>query len=233
MRVAPPDAVTFGLADGADWRAIDPRPHDVGGSDFQVAAPDGRRFAVRLAIPGLHNVSNALGAAAACDAVGVDPARGVAALAEFQGAKRRFERKGEVGGVTVYDDYAHNPTKVRAALAAARTRTSGQLWCVFQPHTYHRTASLFDGFAASFDEADRVLVLPIYSPAGREQPIPEVTSERLVEAMRHRDARYVASFDEAAEAVEAGARPGDLVMTVGAGDVTLLAPRLVERLAAR
>jgi UDP-N-acetylmuramate--alanine ligase len=104
---------------------------------------------------------------------------------------------------------------------------------VFQPHTYHRTWSLFDDFARSFGEADRVLVLPIYSPAGREDPIPEVSSERLVAAMGHPDAQAVGSFAEVAEEVAAAARPGDLVMTMGAGDVTRLAPEIVDRLAAR
>jgi UDP-N-acetylmuramate--alanine ligase len=233
MRVAPPDATTFGLGEGADWRAIDLRQNEVGGTDFAVAGPGGRRFSIRLAIPGEHNVRNALAAAAAIDALGVDPAVGAAALADFRGPRRRFELRGEVGGVAVYDDYAHNPTKVRAALAGARTRTPGRLWCLFQPHTYHRTWSLFDDFARSFGEADRVLVLPIYSPAGREQPIPEVSSERLVAAMGHASASAVGSFDEAIEAVVADARPGDLVVTMGAGDVTRLAPALVERLAGR
>ena len=184
-------------------------------------------------MPGEHNVRNALAAVAALDALGVDPAGGAAALADFRGPRRRFELRGEVAGVAVYDDYAHNPTKVRAALAGARTRTRGRLWCVFQPHTYHRTWSLFDDFARAFGEADQVLVLPIYSPAGREEPIPQVSSERLVAAMGHRSARAVGSFDEAAEAVAAGARPGDLVITMGAGDVTQLAPSIVDRLAAR
>jgi len=233
MRVAPPDATTFGLAEGADWRATELRPNEVGGTDFELIAPGRRRLSARLAMPGEHNVRNALAAAAALDALGVDPASGLAALADFPGPRRRFELKGEVGGVAVYDDYAHNPTKVRAALAGARTRTRGQLWCLFQPHTYHRTWSLFDDFARSFGQADRVLVLPIYSPAGREEPIPEVSSERLVAAMRHRSARAVGSFDEAAELVAAEARPGDLVVTMGAGDVTRLAPAIVARLAAR
>jgi UDP-N-acetylmuramate--alanine ligase len=233
MRVAPPGAITFGLGPDADWRAVDPRPNEVGGSDFELRGPGGRRLPVRLAMPGEHNVRNTLAAAAAVEALGVDPAAGLPALADFVGPRRRFELKGEVGGVAVYDDYAHNPAKVRAALAGARTRTHGQLWCVFQPHTYHRTWSLFDDFARSFGEADRVLVLPIYSPAGREQPIPEVSSERLVAAMGHPAAGAVGSFDDAAGLVAAGARAGDLVVTMGAGDVTNLAPAILARLAAR
>jgi UDP-N-acetylmuramate--alanine ligase len=233
QRVAPPDATTFGLTEAADWRAVDVRANDVGGSDFRIDAPSGRHIPVRLAIPGLHNVRNALAAAAACDALGVDPARGVPALETFLGARRRFELKGDVGGVAVYDDYAHNPAKVRAALAGARTRTRGRLWCLFQPHTFHRTASLFEDFARSFAEADRLVLLPIYSPAGREPPMPEMTSERLAAATGHPAVATVPSFEAAADLVTAEARPGDLVITMGAGDVTLLAPILLERLSAR
>lgn len=232
MRVAPPGAVTFGFGEGADWRAVDVLA-DAVGSGFIARGPGGREIPVRLAVPGRHNVANALAAIAGVDALGVDPGRGLQKLASFRGAARRFELKGEVGGVAVYDDYAHNPAKVRAALEGARQRTSGRLWCVFQPHTFSRTATLFDDFAAAFGEADRVLVLPIYSPVGRERPMPEMTSARLVAAMEHEGACTVAGFDEAAEVVAHDARPGDLVMTVGAGDVTLLAPRIVARLAAR
>ena len=230
--LAPPGALGYGTSPGCDWRAESIAPTDDGGTRFAAIGPDGRRLPVVLRLPGRHNALNALAAIAACVRLGADPAAVADALAGFEGAARRFERKGEARGVAVYDDYGHHPTKVRASLAAARQRAGrGRVWCLFQPHTYHRTMSLFDDFARAFGDADRVLVLDIYSPAGREQPIAGVDARRLAEAMPHPSARYAASFDEAAAIVVDGARPGDLVVTMGAGDVTRLARPLLERLA--
>jgi UDP-N-acetylmuramate--alanine ligase len=233
MKLAPPDATTYGFHDEADWRALGARTNEIGGMSFELAGPNGLRLPVDLAVPGRHNVANAVAAAAAGHAVELDLARALPTLAEFRGARRRFDLRGEADGVAVYDDYSHHPTEVRAALAAARQRTSGQVWEIFQPHTYGRTASLFDDFAAAFGDADHVLMLDVYSPAGREQPIPEVSSDRLVAAMRHPDARHVRSFEEAAAIVAREAQPGDLVFTMGAGDVTNLAPLALDRLRQR
>jgi UDP-N-acetylmuramate--alanine ligase len=229
--IAPPGALGYGTAPGCDWRAEAIGPTEDGGTRFVALGPE-RRLEVRLRLPGRHNALNALAAIAACTRLGADPDAVVAALAGFEGAARRFERKGEARGVAVYDDYGHHPTKVRASLAAARQRAGrGRVFCVFQPHTYHRTMSLFDDFAGAFGDADRVVVLDIYSPAGREEPIAGVDARRLVAAMPHRGASYAASFEEAADLVAAEARPGDLVVTMGAGDVTRLARPLLERLA--
>ena len=228
LRVAPPGAITYALDADARWRARDMRPNRRGGHDFSVEG-----VPVSLAVPGRHNVQNALAALAVCGEIGVDLAAAAEGLAEFRGAARRFEPKGEVGGVAVYDDYSHHPTEVRVALAAARQRAIGRVWCLFQPHTYHRTAALFDDFVHAFAEADRVLMLDVYSPAGREPLIADVSSDRLVAAMPHPNARHARSFDEAAAIVADEAREGDLVLTMGAGDVTRLAPIVLERLDAR
>jgi UDP-N-acetylmuramate--alanine ligase len=232
VAVAPAGAVRYGTGERCDWRASAIEPIDDGGTRFVSRGPDGRERAVRLKLPGRHNVLNALAAIAAAERLGAALEGVVEGLAGFEGAARRFEKKGEARGVAVYDDYGHNPSKVRAALASARQRAGrGRVWCVFQPHTYHRTMSLFDDFAAALSGADHVLVLPIYSPAGREQPIPGVTGERLAQAVTGAEARYVASFEEALAEVERGVRAGDLVVTMGAGDVTRLARPVLERLA--
>ena len=131
------------------------------------------------------------------------------------------------------DDYGHHPTEVSAVLRAARDVVEGDVWVVFQPHTVHRTWALFDEFAAAFEAAQHVLVLPIYRPSGRESEGPSVSSIDLVDAIRrrgHPDARYVDGFAAAVEAVVDGTRTGDLVLTMGAGDVTRLAGELVEAL---
>jgi UDP-N-acetylmuramate--alanine ligase len=231
LAVAPAGAVRYGAGPACDWRATSIEPTADGGTAFVASGPDGAARPVRLRLPGRHNVLNALAAVAAAERLGADLDQVVEGLAGFAGAARRFERKGEARGVAVYDDYGHNPSKVRAALASARQRAgAGRVWCVFQPHTYHRTMSLFDDFAAALGGADHLLVLPIYSPAGREQPIPGVSGERLAAAVRGPEVQFVASFDEALEAVASGAGAGDLVVTMGAGDVTRLARPLLERL---
>ena len=232
LAVAPRGAIAYGESEAADWRVRALRPSEAG-TEADVEAPDGRGVPLRLAVPGRHNVLNAVAALAVCDVLGADLEAAAAALAEFRGAARRFELKGVVGGIAVYDDYAHHPTKVRAALAGARQRARGRVWCLFQPHTFHRTASLWDDFLTAFADADQVVLLDIYSPPGREPPMPDVTSGRLAAAMRHPAARYAQSPDAALDLIAAETRRGDLVVTMGAGDVTALGPRLLERLAAR
>ena len=232
LAVAPTGAVRYGTGAECDWRAEEIAPTEDGGTRFIAVGPDGGKRAVRLRLPGRHNVLNALAAIASAERLGADLDGVIEGLAGFEGAARRFEKKGEARGVAVYDDYGHNPSKVRAALASARQRAgSGEVWCVFQPHTYHRTMSLFDDFAAALRGADHLLVLPIYSPAGREEPIPGVSGELLAKAVKGQDVRYVGSFDEALDVVDGGARAGDLVVTMGAGDVTRLARPVLERLA--
>jgi UDP-N-acetylmuramate--alanine ligase len=132
------------------------------------------------------------------------------------------------------DDYGHHPTEVAAVLRAARTVSEGEVWVIFQPHTAHRTRSLFDQFVNAFAGADHALLLPIYRPSGRDIES-NVSTEDVVDGVRqrgHADVRYVESFANARKAILDGAHPGDLVLTMGAGDVTLLAGQLVEALSA-
>jgi len=209
--------ITYGLGEGVDWRAVDIRPNELGGNDF-VALHDGRvvgEFGLR--IPGIHNVANALAAMAVADHLGIDPARVRKALQGFQGVKRRFEVKGEAGGVTVVDDYAHHPTQIRTTLATARERYPGrQVWAFFQPHTYSRTKALLDDFAASFADADHVVVSDIY--AAREFDDLGVSAADIVARMAHPDARYIADLDDVIVYLLPRLRPGDVLITLGAGD---------------
>jgi len=139
------------------------------------------------------------------------------ALATFQGTERRFEVKGEAGGVTVIDDYAHHPTQIRATLAAARERYgTRELWAVFQPHTYSRTKALLEEYAASFEDADHVLLLPIY--AARERDTLGISSCDLAARMDHPDVRAVSGHEGAVEYLLCCLQPGSVLLTLGAGD---------------
>ncbi len=212
--------LTYGTAEDADVRLYD---EGTAGSWVGLA---GERQRLELQVPGRHNALNAAAAFAAAVELGVEPATAAAALAHFSGAARRFEFKGEGGGVRVYDDYAHHPTEVRAALSAARTVAAGKkVHVLFQPHLFSRTREFSREFAEALNLADTALVLDIY-PA-REDPIPGVTSGLITEHLR--SGRLVAA-DAAVEQIIAGAGEGDIILTVGAGDVTAYGPLIVERL---
>ncbi|MEH0110136.1 UDP-N-acetylmuramate--L-alanine ligase [Tersicoccus sp. MR15.9] len=204
------------------------------GSHSRITLPGGVSTELTLRVPGEHNVRNAAAALLAGTALGVDPGEGSAALGTFTGAGRRFEYRGASpdGTVRVFDDYAHHPTEVAAALAAARSVAgTGAVHVVFQPHLFSRTRIFAAEFAAALAAADRVTVLDIY-PA-REEPEPGVTSALITDRFAPGDAVVLESDPErAVRAVAAAARPGDLLLTVGAGDVTALGPRLVDALAA-
>jgi len=220
----------FGLGEGAEWRAEEIRPNFAGGVDFLAVHRDvGTRSPrsylgprphlglVRLRVPGAHNASNAMAALAVADFLQVPFRVARTALTEFRGTERRFEIKGEAGGVVVVDDYAHHPTEIRATLAAAQQRFANQpLWAVWQPHTYSRTKTLMADFAQAFGAADHVIVLPIY--AARETDTLGVSSAGVVAAMQHPDARCARSLDEAVVWLGTEVRPGDVVLTLGAGD---------------
>ena len=224
----------YGFAADADWRISDFGLLDGRGARFTLTA-DGRDWAVESPLLGEHNARNVAAAVAVADYYGVGLRVALAALPEFRGPRRRMETRGTPRGVRVVDDYGHHPTEVAAVLRAASRSSTGRVWVVFQPHTTNRTAALMDLFAAAFSDADHALILPIYRPAGREAGGREVTSADLVTAIQgsaHPDTRLVGTFAAAVEAVASGAKPGDTVVTMGAGDVTLLADQLLEALAA-
>ena len=213
--------VLYGTSEGADLVL-----HDGGPGDVAVSAASGR-FPLALQVPGRHNALNAAAAFAVALELGVDPAAAAAALAHFSGASRRFELKGEARGIRVFDDYAHHPTEVRAALAAARSVAgTHKVHVLFQPHLFSRTREFAQEFAEALNLADSALVLDIY-PA-REDPIPGVTSQLIADHLDH-GGRLVAARDAVA-ALTAAAEPGDIVLTAGAGDVTAYGPQIVEAL---
>ena len=211
-------AVTFfGLGDGAEMRAEEVRPNFAGGTDFLAMRGARMLGLVRLRVPGAHNASNAMAALAVADFFDVSVRVAREALRGFRGVGRRFEVKGEAGGVVVVDDYAHHPTEIRATLQAARERFPGRpLWAVWQPHTYSRTVTLLEEFTQAFDEADHVIILPVY--AARETDTLGVSSADVVAAMEHPDARCARSRDEAVVWLGTELGPDAVVLTLGAGD---------------
>ncbi len=222
----------FGTAAGCDVRITDV-VQGPDGSRATLTLPGVRPITLRLRLPGLHNVRNAAAALAVARALDADLGRAAAALAEFGGAARRFERVGETLGVTVIDDYAHHPSEVRATLAAARQAfPSRRLVAVFQPHLYSRTALHGDALGRELAAADQVVVAPIY--AAREQPLPGVTAELVAAGARAAGAQPVTVERAAlAERVADVVRPGDVVLTLGAGDVTRVGRDLLALLGAR
>jgi UDP-N-acetylmuramate--alanine ligase len=205
----------YGFDEKATWRAVSCRT--AGGCEYVAQRAGEPVGAVSLAIPGRHNILNSLAVVATADWLGVPFECSQEALADFAGVARRFETKGEAGGVVVVDDYAHHPTEIAATLAAARTRyPDRRIWAVFQPHTFSRTRVLIDQFAAAFADADRVLVLDIY--AARETDNLGIDASALVSRMDHPQARHVGSRRQAAGYLLEHVRPGDLVLTLGAGD---------------
>ncbi|KAA8958848.1 UDP-N-acetylmuramate--L-alanine ligase [Mycobacterium sp.] len=190
--------------------------------------------AMRLSVPGRHMALNALGALSAAVEVGADPDRVLDGLAGFEGVRRRFELVGTAGSVRVFDDYAHHPTEITVTLAAVRTllqqRGSGRSLAVFQPHLYSRTKAFAAEFGAALNAADEVFVLDVY--AAREQPLPGVSGASVAEHVRV-PVRYLRDFSAVAEVVAAAAEPGDVVVTMGAGDVSMLGPEILTALRLR
>ncbi len=184
-----------------------------------------------LNIPGEHNILNATAAIAVALELRVEPDVIREGLRKFTGVGRRFEVRGVAGGVTVVDDYGHHPTEIRATLAAAKSCCHGKMHVLFQPHRYSRTFHLLDDFARAFHQADRVVVLDIYAAA--EKPIEGVTAEALVDRMRqfgHRGAEYAGSNNAGVEMVTQGVEPGDMILTLGAGSVSQLGEKILEKL---
>jgi UDP-N-acetylmuramate--alanine ligase len=211
--------VTYGIEPGADVTggAIELNPQ---GSTFEAEVRGKRLGRFSIHVPGRHNVQNALAAVAVGLELDLDAGQIRGGLKHFRGAERRFQVKAEADGVTVVDDYGHHPTEIRATLEAARLRGAKRILAIFQPHRYTRTHFLMDEFAHCFDGCDRVYVLDIY-PAS-EPPIPGVTSQRLVERMHELGfdrARYAPSEQAVIQDVLDETRPGDLILTIGAGSV--------------
>lgn len=184
---------------------------------------------VALRIPGSHNILNALAVFAACDKLGLEASAIAAGLSAFVGVGRRFERKGYEQGVTVVDDYAHHPDEIRATLLTAKTMGYRKIWCAFEPHTYTRTLAFLSSFATSLSIADQVVVLPIF--AAREKDIYGISAKDL--ARRIDRATLADDYEQAAAYLAAHAKAGDLILTMGAGAITKLGPRVLAKLKAK
>jgi UDP-N-acetylmuramate--alanine ligase len=223
---------TFGMDSDADIRIGDVVQH-ADRTEARVRWRSGRSLALSLKVPGVHNLRNAVAALSVVDALGgaLEPA--AAALAEFEGVGRRFERLGEFAGVAVVDDYAHHPSELTATLSAARQAFPGRrLVAVFQPHLYSRTAAHGQAMGQALAAADLVIVTEIY-PA-REQPIAGVSGLQVAEAAERAGAvtRFEPTRAEVGRTVYQALRSGDVVLTLGAGDITRVAPELVRWLSA-
>ncbi|MCD7927419.1 MAG: UDP-N-acetylmuramate--L-alanine ligase [Oscillospiraceae bacterium] len=214
--------LTFGL-EGGDVHA-GALTWERGRAEFDIVYQGAPFAQVKLGVPGVHNVKNALAAAAASIALGLPAAAVEQGLAGFAGVHRRFERKGTVNGAEVYDDYAHHPSELKALLDTAATLGSRRVICAFQPHTYSRTQALFDQFAAVLRQADAVLLAEIY--AAREQNTSGISSADLAREIP--GSRYFATLGELEAALRDMAQPGDLILTVGAGDIYTVGDRLVR-----
>jgi len=222
--------ITFGESEHADVRV-----HDIStdGPVSFVVSYRGQDNGATLRIPGRHNAINAAGAFAVLVGLGFDPNESLRAIARFAGTGRRFELHGTVGGVSVYDDYAHHPTEVAAALSAARTVIGdGRIIAVHQPHLYSRTRMFAGEFASVLEEhADQTVVLDVYG--AREDPEPGVTGALVAERFDDPDkVAFIADWQKAADYVAAVARPGDYVITLGCGDVYRIVPQLLGSLSA-
>jgi len=226
--------LTYGFDESADIRCVDVHPDGLG-HRFSVVLPDGRCLQSAISVPGIHNVANATGVIAAVYALGEDVENAASVLGNFSGVRRRFDRVGEAGGVIVVDDYAHHPTEVRATLAAARTAGFERVWVVFQPHRYSRTQAFGEDFGDAFGDADRVVLMDVYS-AG-EAPIPGVSGKTILRALLKKSPRAQAAYfphrDDIESYLASRVRDGDLVMTMGAGDVTTLGTGIVRAIADR
>ncbi len=220
--------VTYGIDLPANVRAS--RTEAVGGGMKFDLEQDGTRLGeIYLPAAGKHNVLNALGASAVALQLGVSPANIAAGLGRFSGIERRLEKKGEAMGVSVLDDYAHHPTEIRASIQALRgTMKRGALRILFQPHRFSRVRDLWDDFLVAFDGVDQLVMTPIY--AASESPISGIHTERLVDALRARGLKgveYAETLEEGVRKIAKAARPGDLAVTMGAGDVTRASALLV------
>lgn len=232
VRETPSNVITFGLKDAADWQARNyaDRPE---GMQFDVCHKGRDWGRIGLRLHGEHNVQNALAAAALCAEMGVDRADVLAALQSFGGVKRRFDCVGEWNGVVLIDDYAHHPTAVRATLQTARqVYGSHRIWCAFQPHQVSRTRALMDEFASSFDNADEVLIAPVFAARERVTDEPRQVSTELSQriANRGKQSRFIESLDQIVTTVQDAARPGDVLIAMGAGDIDRIHHELIRRI---
>ena len=211
--------VTFGVTNDCDYKANNIVFGEGGLPTFSLSIKDQGSYSVTLSVLGLHNIYNALGAIAATNFCGLDMETVIDCIKDYLGTHRRLDFKGIVNGIKVIDDYAHHPTEIKATLSAISNISTQKTWCIFQPHTYTRTKSLLKDFANSFYEADKVIISDIY--AAREKDTGDIHSKDLVNALKNNgvDAIYLNNFEEIKDYVFEKAKDGDIVITMGAGDI--------------
>ncbi len=224
VRLAGREFVTFGLSKNADVTAKNIEFVD-GFPSFTLVYKGEELIKMRLSVLGEHNIKNALAAAAASLSMGIEPGVIVKALASFTGVGRRMEYKGSFNGAKIYDDYAHHPSEVETTLRAVRRAHEGRIICVFQPHTYTRTAALREGFAEALSLADKVILSDIY--AAREKNTMGITSAAIGELMQ--GAECISGFDSIVSVLEDDVHEGDFVLTMGAGDIYKVGEMLADK----
>jgi UDP-N-acetylmuramate--alanine ligase len=219
---------TYGVAEEADYRLefLEARAETF--SRFLVTTAHGPLGPFELHVPGRHNALNATAAVAIAHQLEIAPDNIASGLKSYRGVDRRFQIRGQARGITVVDDYGHHPTEIRATLAAAQECGHRRIHVVFQPHRFSRTRDLLDEFGSAFKAADSVFVLPIY--AASEEPIEGVTAERLVERIEGPLVQFAPDFPSAVAAVTSQAKSGDMILTLGAGSVSQLAPQILAAL---
>lgn len=221
--------VTYGFKETDDFFATDIIYNENGYPSFTVITKDGCRFEYQLNVPGIHNISNALSAIAFATLEGIDTSVVKEALEAFRGTNRRFDYKGSIGGVTIIDDYAHHPTEIRATLTAAQNYPHNHLWCVFQPHTYTRTKAFLKKFAEALSLAENIILADIY--AARERDTLGISSKTLQTEIEKlgKKCYYFPSFDEIENFLLEKCINGDLLITMGAGDVVKIGENLIGK----
>jgi len=223
--------LSYGFMPGLDYRALRWQPTPTG-AWFQMVKQTGEQHEVCLSVPGRHNVLNALAAIAMCESVGLETRFITSTLTDFRGISRRWQTILKEKGIWIVDDYAHHPSEVAATLAAARSFSPRRIIAVFQPHRFTRTQALCEEFGQAFGEADYVIINEIYSAF--EHPIPGVTGENIARAIRRnangKPVEFIADMQAICDRLMELATPGDLILTMGAGDINTVAQSLAERL---
>ncbi len=220
MDKIPSNKITYGInSETYTWSANNICFDTAGCASFALLKEGKEIDTIKLSVPGMHNVYNSLAAIASCHLVGCSISGIKQGLSKFTGTHRRFELKGAYNNIKIIDDYAHHPSEIKASLKAAKNSNCSKIWCVFQPHTYTRTKILLDDFAVSFFDADTVIVSDIY--AARETDNGEINSKALVAKINKAGGKaiYMRNFDTIVEYLKNNSLPGDLILTMGAGDI--------------
>lgn len=230
-KVAKCKVITFGICNDSDYQAKTITYDKNGHPSFELFLHGASVGTISLSVPGYHNIQNALAAIAISHTAGLSIELIQENLLDFKGTHRRFDIKGVKNGITIVDDYAHHPTEIRAVLHAAQQFPHNKIWCIFQPHTYTRTKTLYREFCSCFDEADNIIITDIY--AAREVDTLEIHAKNIVDGVNSRGdfhATYMKEFDAIVNELYAKATIGDIILTVGAGSITNLGPMILEKM---